>query len=264
MEPRAIERVVDKYLQEAGITGASVHTLRHTFATHQPGGGFPLHVVDPGDHPRHRAPFANHDDLDAARDRAARLLGLNLGRRLVAVLHDDCAALGRPVDGAALEGADPPASLGTIALVAGGISEKAGLPAHALPFVPNLTMDFMGARVGRPVDRAPFEVVEATDAIRGPLLVREGKPKEPTLTAELRPFDPDQAMDFVRPGIQRPVNGTALEITDATTAGGRIHLGATDAFVDRMPPTAIWPTELGVLVIDGRHGVLALWWRLHH
>jgi Phage integrase family len=35
MGPRSIEDVVSKYVREAGITGASVHTLRHTFATHQ-------------------------------------------------------------------------------------------------------------------------------------------------------------------------------------------------------------------------------------
>jgi hypothetical protein len=34
MSPRAYEYIVKKYLKEAGIKGASVHTLRHTFATH--------------------------------------------------------------------------------------------------------------------------------------------------------------------------------------------------------------------------------------
>ncbi len=33
--PRGIEWVVHKYLDEAGIRGAKVHTLRHTFGTHQ-------------------------------------------------------------------------------------------------------------------------------------------------------------------------------------------------------------------------------------
>jgi integrase/recombinase XerC len=32
--PRGIEKMVEKYLKEAGIQSASVHTLRHTFATH--------------------------------------------------------------------------------------------------------------------------------------------------------------------------------------------------------------------------------------
>ena len=32
--PRGIENIVAKYCKEAGITGASVHTLRHTMATH--------------------------------------------------------------------------------------------------------------------------------------------------------------------------------------------------------------------------------------
>lgn len=32
--PRGIEKLVEKYLKEARITNASVHTLRHTFATH--------------------------------------------------------------------------------------------------------------------------------------------------------------------------------------------------------------------------------------
>lgn len=35
MGPRAIERAVAKNFGEAGIPNASVHTLRHTFATHQ-------------------------------------------------------------------------------------------------------------------------------------------------------------------------------------------------------------------------------------
>jgi integrase/recombinase XerC len=34
MSKRAIQQRVDKYLTEAGIEGASVHTLRHTMATH--------------------------------------------------------------------------------------------------------------------------------------------------------------------------------------------------------------------------------------
>ncbi len=33
--PRGIEWLVHKYLDEAGIQGAKVHTLRHTFGTHQ-------------------------------------------------------------------------------------------------------------------------------------------------------------------------------------------------------------------------------------
>lgn len=34
MQPRAIERAVEKYFADAGISGASVRTLRHTFAVH--------------------------------------------------------------------------------------------------------------------------------------------------------------------------------------------------------------------------------------
>lgn len=34
MGPRAIQRMVKKYMEEAEIRGASVHTLRHTMATH--------------------------------------------------------------------------------------------------------------------------------------------------------------------------------------------------------------------------------------
>jgi site-specific recombinase XerD len=44
MQPRAIERAVEKYCQDAGI-GASVHTLRHTFGTHLVAQGIPLDVV---------------------------------------------------------------------------------------------------------------------------------------------------------------------------------------------------------------------------
>lgn len=45
MGPRAVERAVEKYLGEAGIAGASVHSLRHTFATHQARRGTKLDAV---------------------------------------------------------------------------------------------------------------------------------------------------------------------------------------------------------------------------
>jgi len=45
MSPRAYEYIVKKYLQEAGIKGASVHTLRHTFATHHVAKGTSLRTV---------------------------------------------------------------------------------------------------------------------------------------------------------------------------------------------------------------------------
>ena len=45
MGPRSIQQVVAKYLAEARITGASVHTLRHTFGTHQTRRRTPLRVV---------------------------------------------------------------------------------------------------------------------------------------------------------------------------------------------------------------------------
>lgn len=43
--PRGIEKLVEKYLTEAGIPNASVHTLRHTFATHTIKKGTKLEVV---------------------------------------------------------------------------------------------------------------------------------------------------------------------------------------------------------------------------
>jgi integrase/recombinase XerC len=43
--PRAIQHVVHKYLREAGVSGASVHTLRHTFATHHVAQGTSLRTV---------------------------------------------------------------------------------------------------------------------------------------------------------------------------------------------------------------------------
>lgn len=43
--PRAIQQLVHKYLEEAGIVGASVHTLRHTFATHHVAQGTSLRTV---------------------------------------------------------------------------------------------------------------------------------------------------------------------------------------------------------------------------
>ncbi len=45
MGPRAIEQMAAKYLREAGIGGASVHTLRHTFATQHVKNGTKLDVV---------------------------------------------------------------------------------------------------------------------------------------------------------------------------------------------------------------------------
>lgn len=45
MSPRAFQCVVKKHLREAGIRGASVHTLRHTFATHHVARGTSLRSV---------------------------------------------------------------------------------------------------------------------------------------------------------------------------------------------------------------------------
>lgn len=45
MSPRAIQYRVKKYLDEAGIKGASVHTLRHTMATHHVARGTDLKTV---------------------------------------------------------------------------------------------------------------------------------------------------------------------------------------------------------------------------
>ena len=43
--PRAIQHLVRKHMGEAGIKGASVHTLRHTFATHHVASGTSLRTV---------------------------------------------------------------------------------------------------------------------------------------------------------------------------------------------------------------------------
>lgn len=45
MKPRAIQAMVAKYLREAEIKGASVHTLRHTMATHHIARGTDLKTV---------------------------------------------------------------------------------------------------------------------------------------------------------------------------------------------------------------------------
>jgi site-specific recombinase XerD len=45
MSTRAIQHRITKYLKEAGITGASVHTLRHTVATHHVARGTDLKTV---------------------------------------------------------------------------------------------------------------------------------------------------------------------------------------------------------------------------
>jgi site-specific recombinase XerD len=45
MSPRAIRFMVTTYMKEVGISGASVHSLRHTMATHHLAGGTELQVV---------------------------------------------------------------------------------------------------------------------------------------------------------------------------------------------------------------------------
>jgi site-specific recombinase XerD len=45
MGARSFQYLVDKYLKEAGIRGASVHSLRHTFATHHVASGTSLRSV---------------------------------------------------------------------------------------------------------------------------------------------------------------------------------------------------------------------------
>lgn len=43
--PRGVQKMVQKYLDEAGIQGASVHSLRHTFGTHHVAKGTSLRTV---------------------------------------------------------------------------------------------------------------------------------------------------------------------------------------------------------------------------
>jgi integrase/recombinase XerD len=45
MSIQAIQERVKKYMKEAGIDGASVHTLRHTMATHHVARGTDLKTV---------------------------------------------------------------------------------------------------------------------------------------------------------------------------------------------------------------------------
>ena len=45
MGPRGFQYLVSKYLQKAGIRGASVHTLRHSFATHHLAKGTDIKTV---------------------------------------------------------------------------------------------------------------------------------------------------------------------------------------------------------------------------
>jgi len=43
--PRGIQHLAPKHLREAGIAGASVHSLRHTFGTHMARKGAHLDVI---------------------------------------------------------------------------------------------------------------------------------------------------------------------------------------------------------------------------
>jgi site-specific recombinase XerD len=45
LSPRPIQKMLEKYLAEAGIEGASPHALRHTFATHMVKSGAQLRSV---------------------------------------------------------------------------------------------------------------------------------------------------------------------------------------------------------------------------
>ncbi len=45
LTPRAIQRIVKKYLVAGGISRSSVHTLRHTFGTHMVRKGTNLRVI---------------------------------------------------------------------------------------------------------------------------------------------------------------------------------------------------------------------------
>jgi site-specific recombinase XerD len=45
LTPRGIQRIIDRLMRSAGITGATIHTLRHTFATHMVRKGTNLRAV---------------------------------------------------------------------------------------------------------------------------------------------------------------------------------------------------------------------------
>jgi integrase/recombinase XerD len=45
LTPRGIQKIVKKHMAKATISGANVHTLRHTFATHTVKKGTNLRVV---------------------------------------------------------------------------------------------------------------------------------------------------------------------------------------------------------------------------
>src|SRR5829696_378516 len=164
------------------------------------------------------------------------------------------ATLGGPVNGTAIEPADPALAVGAGLFVRAGVAEEAGFPAHALPLVADEAMDLERSGMGRPVDRAPLEVVEASDPVGRPGLIGDRKAEKAARPAEGAVLQPDAAVHLKGARGRAPIDRAALVVPHTPSPVGGIHFGAARPLVDGVTKKAAGAAERGVLVVDGSHG----------
>src|SRR5687768_17137713 len=98
-----------------------------------------------------------------------------------------------------------------------------------------------------PDELAAFEPRNATAPIDRIDLIGDRITEIPLLPVQLRPAVPDEAVHLVGAGARMPVYGAALVVAEPTHAvGGRRFSNG------RLPEETACPSELGVLVADGR------------